>query len=76
MIQYRSAAGRPSAAGANAPAGPLLPLQKADNAEHRREHAFARMKNYEILRDCRYKGNGLHTAVQTVATMHYLAMAA
>ena len=59
---------------------PLLPIQEDDNAEHRRvrsrvEHAFARMKNYKILRDCRCKGDGLHTAVQAVATMHNLALA-
>nr|WP_242647061.1 MULTISPECIES: transposase family protein [Streptomyces] len=34
---------------------PLLPGEEADNAEHRKirarvEHAFARMKNYKILR--------------------------
>lgn len=38
------------------------------------EHAFARMKNWKILRDCRQKGDGLHHAVQAVATMHNLAM--
>ncbi|MER6488331.1 transposase, partial [Streptomyces virginiae] len=50
-----------------------------DNAEHRRvrarvEHTFARMKNWKILRDCRQRGDGLHHAVQAVATMHNLAM--
>ncbi|WP_370355060.1 transposase family protein [Catenulispora sp. EB89] len=62
---------------------PLLPAQETDNTEHRRvrsrvEHTFARMKmkNYKILRDCRCKGNVLHTAVQAVATIHNLAMAA
>ncbi|WP_406463165.1 transposase [Streptomyces sp. NBC_01622] len=60
---------------------PLLPLQEADNAEHRKvrarvEHTFARMKNYKILRDCRQRGDGLHHAVQAVARMHNLAMTA
>ncbi|MFJ2774309.1 transposase family protein [Streptomyces sp. NPDC087300] len=59
---------------------PLLPGEEADNAEHRRvrtrvEHAFARMKNYKILRDCRQHGDGLHHAVQAVAYMHNLALA-
>lgn len=38
------------------------------------EHTFARMKNWKILRDCRQKGDGLHHAVQAVATLHNLAM--
>ncbi|WP_037914197.1 transposase family protein, partial [Streptomyces sp. NRRL WC-3744] len=59
---------------------PLLRGQEEDNAEHRRvrarvEHTFARMKNWKILRDCRQRGDGLHHAVQAVATMHNLAMA-
>ncbi|MGY3334880.1 hypothetical protein ACVW0K_000979 [Streptomyces filamentosus] len=58
---------------------PLLREQEEDHAEHRRvrarvEHTFARMKNWKILRDCRQKGDGLHHAVQAVATMHNLAM--
>jgi hypothetical protein len=40
------------------------------------EHAFAQMKNYKILRDCRQRGDGLHYAVQAVAHMHNLALAA
>ncbi|MFI0990832.1 transposase family protein [Streptomyces exfoliatus] len=63
------------------PGRALLPGEEEDNAEHRRvparvEHAFARMKHYKILRDCRQRGNGLHHAVQAVAHMHNLAMAA
>lgn len=62
------------------PARPLLPGEESDNAEHRRvrarvEHAFARMKHYKILRDCRQRGNGLHHAVQAVATLHNHALA-
>jgi hypothetical protein len=61
------------------PGRPLLRGQEEDNAEHRRvrarvEHTFARMKNWKILRDCRQKGDGLHHAVQAVATMHNLTM--
>ena len=59
---------------------PLLAIQEADTAELRRvrsrvEHTFAHMKNCKILRDCRCKGDGLHTAVQAVATMHNLGLA-
>lgn len=69
IVPHRRRAGRP-----------LLRGQEEDNAEHRRvrarvEHTFARMKNWKILRDCRQKGDGLHHAVQAVATMHNLAMA-
>lgn len=67
IVPHRRRAGRP-----------LLRGQEEDNAEHRRvrarvEHTFARMKNWKILRDCRQKGDGLHHAVQAVATMHNLA---
>ncbi|MFF8532406.1 transposase [Streptomyces sp. NPDC015532] len=69
IVPHRKRAGRP-----------LLRGQEEDNAEHRRvrarvEHTFARMKNWKILRDCRQKGDGLHHAVQAVATMHNLALA-
>ncbi|MEU6657596.1 transposase family protein [Streptomyces sp. NPDC046821] len=62
------------------PGRALLPGEEEDNAEHRRvrarvEHAFARMKHYKILRDCRQRGNGLDHAVQAVAHMHNLALA-
>jgi hypothetical protein len=68
IVPHRKRAGRP-----------LLRGQEEDNAEHRRvrarvEHTFARMENWKILRDCRQKGDGLHHAVQAVATMHNLAM--
>ncbi|MFF6799108.1 transposase family protein, partial [Streptomyces albidoflavus] len=69
IVPHRKRAGRP-----------LLRGQEEDNAGHRKvrarvEHTFARMKNWKILRDCRQKGDGLHRAVQAVATMHNLAMA-
>ncbi len=55
--------------------------EEEDNAEHRRvrarvEHAFVRMRHHKILRDCRQRGDGLHHAVQAVAHMHNLALAA
>ncbi|WP_406292614.1 transposase family protein [Streptomyces sp. NBC_00624] len=63
------------------PGRPLLAGEEADNAEHRKvrarvEHAFARMKNYKILRDCRQRGESLHHAVQAIARMHNLALTA
>ncbi|GHA91843.1 hypothetical protein GCM10010305_39350 [Streptomyces termitum] len=68
IVPHRKRAGRP-----------LLRGQEEHNAEHRHvrarvEHTFARMKNWKILHDCRQKGDGLHHAVQAVATMHNLAM--
>ncbi|WP_435643027.1 transposase [Streptomyces sp. H49] len=59
----------------------LLKGEEEDNAAHRKvrarvEHVFSRMKNYKILRDCRQRGDGLHHAVQAVARMHNLALAA
>ncbi|MEK8174470.1 transposase family protein [Streptomyces sp. M19] len=63
------------------PGRPLLKAEEEDNAAHRKvrarvEHVFARMKNYKILRDCRQHGDGLRHAVQAVARMHNLALAA
>lgn len=57
------------------------PLFALDNVAHRKvrvrvEHVIGRMKNYEILRDCRQHGDGLHHAVQAVARMHNLALTA
>nr|WP_260867795.1 transposase [Streptomyces sp. SAJ15] len=68
IVPHRGRAGRP-----------LLRGQEEDNAEHRRvrarvEHTFAGMKNWKILRGCRQKGDGLHQAVQAVATLHNLAL--
>ncbi|MFD0214307.1 transposase [Streptomyces hirsutus] len=63
------------------PGRPLLRGEEEDNAQHRKvrarvEHTFSWMKNYKILRDCRQRGDGLHHAVQVVARMHNLALAA
>lgn len=63
------------------PGRALLKGEEEDNAAHRKvrarvEHVIGRMKNYKILRDCRQHGDGLHHAVQAVARMHNLALAA
>ena len=63
------------------PGRALLPGEEDDNAAHRKvrarvEHVIGRLKDYKILRDCRQHGDGLHHAVQVVAHMHYLALAA
>lgn len=63
------------------PGRPPLKGEEEDNAAHRKvrarvEHVIGRMKNYKILRDCRQHGDGLHHAVQAVARMHNLALAA
>ncbi|MEU4506954.1 transposase [Streptomyces sp. NPDC024089] len=58
-----------------------LPAWKGEhNASHRKvrarvEHAFARMKTWKILRDCRLKGNGVHHAMLGIARLHNLALA-
>jgi hypothetical protein len=58
-----------------------LPAWKEDhNASHRKvrarlEHAFARMKTWKILRDCRLKGDGVHHAMLGIATLHNLTLA-
>ncbi|BDH12290.1 hypothetical protein HOK021_34690 [Streptomyces hygroscopicus] len=38
------------------------------------EHVFARMKTWKILRDCRLKGDGVHTAMLGIARLHDLAL--
>ncbi|MEU9496887.1 transposase [Streptomyces sp. NPDC048215] len=50
------------------------------NASHRKvrarvEHAFARMKTWKILRDCRLKGDGVHHAMLGIARLHNLTLA-
>jgi hypothetical protein len=58
-----------------------LPVWKEEhNRSHRRvrarvEHAFARMKTWKILRDCRLKGDGVHHAMLGIARLHNLALA-
>jgi hypothetical protein len=50
------------------------------SASHRKvrarvEHAFARMKTWKILRDCRLKDDGVHPAMLGIARLHNLALA-
>ncbi|MFD3653244.1 transposase [Streptomyces sp. NPDC058620] len=58
-----------------------LPAWKEEhNTSHRKvrarvEHAFARMKTWKILRDCRLKGDGVHHAMLGIARLHNLALA-
>jgi hypothetical protein len=58
-----------------------LPAWKEEhNRSHRKvrarvEHAFARMKSWKILRDCRLKGDGVHHAMLGIARLHNLALA-
>ncbi|MFI0930039.1 transposase [Streptomyces sp. NPDC021012] len=57
-----------------------LPTWKEEhNASHRKvrarvEHAFARMKAWKILRDCRLKGEGVHHAMRGIARLHNLTL--
>jgi hypothetical protein len=57
-----------------------LPAWKEEhNASHRKvrarvEHAFARMKGWKILRDCRLKGDGVHHAMLGIARLHNLTL--
>ena len=64
------------------PTGGDLPAWKAEhNRSHKRvrarvEHAFARMKTYKILRDCRLRGDGAHHAMLGIARLHNLMLTA
>ncbi|CAL9572276.1 IS5 family transposase ISStsp6 [Streptomyces sp. enrichment culture] len=58
----------------------LEPWKEEHNISHRKvracvEHAFARMKTWKILRDCRLKGDGVHHAMLGIARLHNLALA-
>ncbi|WP_447035552.1 transposase [Streptomyces sp. DSM 118878] len=61
-------------------AGEDLPGWKQDhNRSHKQvrarvEHAFARMKTWKILRDCRLKGDGVHHAMLGIARLHNLTL--
>lgn len=49
------------------------------NKSHKRvrariEHVFARMKTWNILRDCRLKGDGVHHAMLGIARLHNLPL--
>jgi hypothetical protein len=58
-----------------------LPAWKEDhNHSHRKvrarvEHAFAGMRTWRILRDCRLKGDGVHHAMLGIARLSNLALA-
>lgn len=61
--------------------GEELPVRKEEyNWSHKQvrargEHTFARMKGWNILRDCRLKGDGIHHAMLGIARLHNLALA-
>jgi hypothetical protein len=53
--------------------------KQAHNKPHKQvrarvEHAFARMKTWKILRDCRLRGDGVRHAMHGVARLHNLAL--
>ncbi|WP_406459167.1 transposase [Streptomyces sp. NBC_00876] len=53
--------------------------KQAHNKSHKKvrarvEHAFARMKTWKILRDCRLRGDGVRHAMHGVARLHNLAL--
>ncbi|MER6778387.1 MULTISPECIES: transposase [unclassified Streptomyces] len=57
----------------------LSAWKEEHNTSHRQvrarvEHAFARMKTWKILRDCRLKGHGVHHAMSGIARLHNLAL--
>lgn len=61
--------------------GELCDWKKEHNHSHKQvrarvEHVFARMKTWKILRDCRLKGDGVHTAMLGIARLHNLLQAA
>ena len=60
--------------------GDLPAWREEHNRSHKQirarvEHAFARMKAWKILRDCRLKGDGVHHAMLGIARLHNLALA-
>jgi hypothetical protein len=62
------------------PGEDLSDWKEAHNASHRQvrarvEHAFARMKTWKILRDCRLRGDGVAVAMLGIARLHNLARA-
>ncbi|MGC0387643.1 hypothetical protein RKD33_007860 [Streptomyces sp. SAI-129] len=64
-----------------APGQAGLPAWKEErNRSHRKirariEHAFARMKTWKILRDCRLDGDRVHHAMLGIARLHNLTLA-
>jgi hypothetical protein len=60
--------------------GELWDWKRERNRSHKQvrarvEHVVARMKTWKILRDCRLRGEGVHTAMVGIARVHYLALA-
>jgi hypothetical protein len=58
---------------------PLVAWKEAHNASHRKvrarvEHAFASMKVWKVLRDCRLRGNGVAEAMAGIARLHNLTI--
>ncbi|MGX1090892.1 hypothetical protein RKD47_001573 [Streptomyces albogriseolus] len=51
------------------------PTRSHRKVRARVEHAFARMKTWKILRDCRLKGDGVHHAMLSIARLHNLTSA-
>ncbi len=54
--------------------------KQAHNKSHKQvrarvEHAFARMKTWKVLRDCRLRGDGVHHAMRGIARLHNLNLA-
>lgn len=49
-------------------------LHDARQNRARVEHAFARMKTWKILLDCRLKGDGVHHAMRGIARLHNLTL--
>ncbi|MBW8698153.1 hypothetical protein MBT84_01070 [Streptomyces sp. MBT84] len=61
--------------------GEVCDWKKEHNHSHKQvsarvEHVFARMKAREILRDCRLKGDGVHSAMLSIALLHKMLQAA
>jgi len=59
---------------------PLAAWKEAHNASHRKvrarvEHAFAQMKVWKVLRDCRLRGTGSAETMAGIARLHNLILA-
>ena len=61
---------------ASCPPGRSSTTAAINSVRARVEHAFARMKNFKILRDCRLRGDGVQHAVLGIARLHNLMMTA
>ncbi|MFD5478808.1 transposase [Streptomyces hawaiiensis] len=57
----------------------LVEWKQEHNRSHKQvrarvEHAFAHLKTWKILRDCRLKGDGVHHAMLGIARLHNLTL--